>query len=396
MRPATTARTTSRVAATALVTLLAGVALAATPAVARPAGQDPLRHQAEAIRDTGAVGVVAESATAGGRRHHAAAGLADTAGGRAARPGDVFRIGSSTKTFTATVMLQLEAEGLLSLDDTVESHLPGVVSGNGNDGRAISLRDLLQRTSGLYDYLNDLPTLTGPEGFEENRLRHFEPRELVDMAMRHESTGEPGTWKYSNTNYILAGMIIEETTGRSWQTEVTERIIEPLHLEHTYAPADQPFLPTHHLNGYSAFHTEGTPLDVTVWNPSAAGAAGAMVSNTEDLTTFYQALFGGDLLPARQLAEMTRTTPAPGTDAPDRSYGLGLYHDTLPCGGGYWSHPGDVVGYATRNGISEDGQRIVVVEFTGDGDYRNDTTEQATDALIRGRLCATEAERWRS
>ena len=381
-------RNTKRTVAAALAVALVGLAVAPT-AEAGTAGHDALQSQVNAIEATGDVGVVAE-VTDDGRHTYATAGVADTATGAPAETYDTFRIGSSTKTFVATVILQLVGEGRLSLDDTVAHWLPGVVSGNGNDGGKITIRELLQHTSGLYDYSADLPQLTSTASFEAGRFTDYTPAQLVAIAMQHAPDFAPGTgWEYSNTNYILLGMIINQITGHSWQQEVTSRIIEPLGLRHTSAPGSSPAIPGPHLEGYSSFGS-GPAINVTALNPSVAGSAGELISTTADLTTFYTALMHGRLLAPAQLAEMETTVPAPGLTVvwPGARYGLGLLWVPLSCGGGYFAHGGDIPGYSTRNGVTPDGSRVAVVVRTGDGDAPAMGSEQAMDSLVDQELCA--------
>ncbi len=145
--------------------------------------------------------------------------------------------------------------------------------------------------------------------------------------MRHAPDFAPGTrWEYSNTNYILAGMIVQKATGHTWQQEVTRRIIRPLSLRDTSAPDTSARIPGQHLHGYSDFGEGGPVVDVTDFNPSAAGSAGAMISTTGDLTRFFSALLGGKLLRPAQLAEMKTTVRAASLDPvwPGARYGLGL------------------------------------------------------------------------
>lgn len=378
-----------RTIAATLALALAGLALApaADASAARP---DPLQSQVNAIEATGDVGVVAE-ATDAGRHRFATAGVADTATGAATEPYDSFRIGSASKTFVATVVLQLVGEGRLSLNDTVAHWLPGVVSGNGNDGSKITVRELLQHTSGLYDYTEDFPELASTAGFQAGRYTTYTPEQLVAIAMQHAPDFAPGTsWEYSNTNYILLGMIINKVTGHSWQDEVDTRIIEPLGLRHTVIPGTSPALPGPHLDGYSDFGA-GPTINVTALNPSAADAAGEIISTTADLTTFYTALMRGRLLPPAQLAEMETTVPAPGLTVifPGVRYGLGLMWIPLSCGGGYYAHGGDIPGYSTRDGVTPDGARVAVVVRTGDGDAPSLGSEHAMDALVDQELCAS-------
>ncbi|MFD3315136.1 serine hydrolase domain-containing protein [Streptomyces sp. NPDC058694] len=401
---------TSRIVATTLVTALAGIGLTlpaagATGQAAKPApdrthgktlnkgydkGYDKaLQADVDAILKTGTVGVVAQSTGPRGSRY-ATAGVADKATGAAVRSGDRFRMASASKTFVATVVLQLVGEGRLSLDDTVEHWLPGVVSGNGNDGSRITVRQLLQHTSGLFNYTADLPVLASVDDYRAGRYTTWAPEQLVGIAMGHAPDFEPGAkWAYSNTNYILAGMIIQKVTGHSWEQQVTKRIIRPLGLRDTSAPTTDSRIPGRHLHGYSDFGKTGPTIDTTAFNPSAAGAAGAMIGTTADLTRFYQALLGGKLLRPAQLAEMKTTVRAADLDPvwPGASYGLGLLKVPLTCGGSYYSHAGDFPGYTTRNGVSPDGRRAVVLHATGDG-ASDLSTEQAQNNLIDGELCA--------
>ncbi|MEW2396076.1 serine hydrolase domain-containing protein [Streptomyces sp. NPDC046862] len=337
---------------------------------------------------TGTVGVVVRSSGPHGTRN-AAGGVADKATGDRARPGDRFRIASTAKTFVATVVLQLVGEGRLSLDDTVEHWLPAVVSGNGNDGSKITVRQLLQHTSGLFDYAADFPVLTSKSGYLADRYTAWTAEQLAAIGMRHAPNFQPGTsWSYSNTNYILAGMIIKKITGRDWTQEVTARIVRPLGLHDTLAPTTDPRIPGRHLRGYSAFDETGPEIDVTPLNPSAGGAAGAMISTTADLSRFYQALLGGKLLRPAQLAAMKTTVRASELDPAWAGirYGLGLMEVPLSCGGSYYGHGGDIAGYTTRNGFTADGRRGVVLNASGDGSS-DSSSQQTQNDLIDDELC---------
>jgi D-alanyl-D-alanine carboxypeptidase len=370
---------------TALAAVLAAAAVVAVPAVPVAARTDGLHDQVAAIQRTGTTGVLAE-VTDGRRQQRARAGVSTVDTGAPVPYDGEFRIGSTTKTFVATVVLQLVGEGRLSLDDTVDRWLPGVVSGHGNDGSRVTVRELLQHTSGIYNYTNDFPALASTAGFQAHRFDTYTPQQLVAIAMRHAPNFAPGTgWSYSNTNYILAGMIIEAVTGHSWAREVNARIIRPLRLRHTITPGTDPSIPGPHADGYSNFGS-GPTIDVTAWNPSGADSAGSMISTTADLNRFLAALVRGRLLRPAQLTAMEATVPAPelATVIPGARYGLGLGWAPLSCGGGYYSHPGDVPGYHTRNGITPNGQRSVVVSVTGDG---GPATERTTDTAVDRELC---------
>ncbi|GAB3515793.1 serine hydrolase domain-containing protein [Phytohabitans suffuscus] len=349
----------------ALAAVLVAVPVGGAAAGAVPGGGDDRRLLREAAGDLTALGVTGvQGIAADGRRTSTArSGVADIRTGAPVPRDGYFRMGSNTKTFAAVVVLQLVAEGRLSLSDSVERWLPGVVAGNGNDGRRVTVRQLLQHTSGIYNYTNDLPGLASPEAYLEHRFEHLDPEELVAIAMKHEPVFAPGTsWDYSNTNYILAGMVIEKITGKRWGTVVRERITRPLGLSHTYSPGDVPTLPRPHARGYQQFEPGGPLLDTTLLNLSWGWVAGDLVTTPGDLVRFWQALQSGRLLRPAQLAEMHRTVLAvtfqdvfPGT-----RYGLGIMWTPTSCGG-YWSHGGDVPGTSTVNGVTSDGSRAVVL-----------------------------------
>ncbi|MFB9832353.1 serine hydrolase domain-containing protein [Actinoallomurus acaciae] len=355
-------------------------------------GQEQLQRDVDAVRATGVVGVLGEADTGAGRLM-ARSGVADLTS-RAPMPWDGhFRIGSATKTFTATVVLQLVGDRRLSLDDTVEKWLPGVVKDNGNDGRRITIRELLQHTSGLHDYLTR--PAASPREWRQERLRTWRPGQLVARAMRHRPDFAPGTrWSYSNTNYVLAGMIIHKVTGHSWQWEIQRRILTPLNLRHTTTPGARPYVPDPHAEAYQRFAPNGPLTDVTIQNQTVGDAAGAMISTTGDLNRFFHALIGGRLLAPAQLAEMQRTVPAEemrAMGAAGARYGLGLVYQPLSCGRGYWSHGGDADGYRTRMGVTSDGRRGVVVSVTSrsPADLRAEQrTDHALTTLVDDALCA--------
>jgi D-alanyl-D-alanine carboxypeptidase len=314
-----------------------------------------------------------------------------------------FRVGSFTKTFVSATLLQLVGEHRLSLDDTVDRWLPGVVRGNGNDGRRISVRQLLGQTSGLPEYLAGIPYLFDQAGFEENRFKTLTPEQAVALAMKYPPDFAPGArWKYSNTNYVLAGMIIARVSGHSWQQEVQSRIIRPLGLHDTFTPGTSPAIPRPHAIGYERFPgpdaTEddpdyGEPIDATLLNPSWGGAAGEIISTPDDGNRFLRALIGGRVLRPAQLAAMQTTVPVDADfqrNWPGARYGLGLMWIPNSCGGS-WSHGGDIMGFMTRNGVRADGSRSVIVSINTDSLQRKPgvpkPVEDVTIDLIDHALC---------
>jgi D-alanyl-D-alanine carboxypeptidase len=278
----------------------------------------------------------------------------------------------------AATVLQLVGERRLSLDDKVERFLPGLIRSKGNDGRKITVRQLLQHTSGLPEYFRGVTDSNTAEGFQKTRLRTYTDRDLVNLSMQFPSDFAPGSqWDYSNTNYVLAGMIIKKVTGHTWQHEVRERIVEPLGLRDTYLPGTRATIPRPHAVGYQRFSGPGAtpedprygePIDATLLNPSMADAAGEMISTTDDANAFLRALINGKVLKRAQLAEMLRTVETSDrlrARWPGARYGLGIVWGTNSCGG-YWSHGGDIPGFMTRNGVTPDGSRSVTVSINTD------------------------------
>ncbi|MFE6490464.1 serine hydrolase domain-containing protein [Streptomyces sp. NPDC057748] len=300
------------------------------------------------VRDDGMPAALASVKDRNGHTRTYTAGVADLAtGSKVPRDGQV-RIGSNTKAFTAVVVLQLVGEGKIGLDAKVDTYLPGLVRGEGIDGRRITVRQLLQHTSGLPEYGMHIDD-------DELRHRYFEPRELIDIALRYKADADPGeTWGYSNTNYVLAGLIVQKVTGRPLAEEIDRRVIKRIGLRHTYFPAPGDMaIRGPHPHGYHRSPADGPLRDFTEIDPSAGWAAGQLISTNSDLNLFFTALLAGRLLPAAQLAEMRTTVPA-GTSG--LRYGLGLTSRPLPCGGVYWGHGGDIPGYETRGGVTDDGR----------------------------------------
>ncbi|MFE8011348.1 serine hydrolase domain-containing protein [Streptomyces antibioticus] len=271
---------------------------------------------------------------------------------------DHFRAGSITKTFVATVVLQLAAERRLSLSDTVESHLPGLVRGAGNDGRALTLRGLLTHTSGLYDFARDTGG-TVP----------VTARQAVRLALDHPPS-EPGRFAYSNTNYVLLGLVVEQVTGRSYAREAERRLIAPLGLTGTSFPGSRTSLPMPHGRAY-----DEDGRDVTALDPRVAGAAGELVTTLADLDRFYAALLGGTLLPSQELGQMLDTRTAHG------AYGMGLFPTRLTCGVTVWGHNGRIPGSFVRTAATLNGRHVLT--------FRVNTTEIA-DPDIEPALLAAE------
>ncbi|MCX4729831.1 serine hydrolase [Streptomyces sp. NBC_01363] len=361
----------TRISLLALAVTAAVGASAFTPPA--HAAQPPQSHEATraALRNVvekgGQPGVAAK--TLDGRSSwYGAAGHADTATGRERSPGDHFRGASITKTFIATVLLQLEAEGKLSLDDSVETWLPGLVRGNGYDGSRITLRQLLNHTSGIANHTSDpefAHDAAGP-GFPEHRYDTHTPEELVAIALKYPPRPDPEKAPlYSNTNFVIAGMVIEKATGHTYAQEAARRIIRPLKLRGTSFPGTAPQLPDPHPVGYSRFHQDAPDAeihDATEQNMTWLGASGDIISTTGDLNRFQRALMHGELLPAAQMMDMLAEVSAgDGT-----GYGLGVEFAELSCGVKVVGKTGRTNGSLSAMVGTQDGKHQLTFNVNGD------------------------------
>ncbi|MBT2399829.1 serine hydrolase [Streptomyces sp. ISL-100] len=359
---------------TALLALSLAVAVGAatlTPSAhaAQPErGHEATRTALHNLVEKGGLPGVAAKAQDGKGRWSGAAGYADTATGRKRSAGDHFRGASITKTFIATVLLQLEAEGRLSLDDTVETWLPGLVQGNGYDGGKITLRQLLSHTSGIANYTDDRAFLHDAAGlgFPEHRYDTHTPDELVAIALKYPPRPDPEKApSYSNTNFVIAGMVIERATGHSYKQEVTRRIIRPLKLRGTSFPGTAPQMPNPHPIGYSRLHQDAPDAkihDATEQNMTWLGAAGDIISTNGDLNRFHRALLRGELMPAAQMKEMLDEVSA----GEGVGYGLGLEFAKLSCGVKVVGKSGRTNGSLSAMVGTEDGKHQLTFNINGD------------------------------
>nr|BEK71082.1 serine hydrolase domain-containing protein [Kitasatospora purpeofusca] len=286
-----------------------------------------------------------------------AQGVGDFSTGAEPSANGRFRIASVTKTFVATVVLQLVGEGRFRLDDSVESLLPGAVPGGGS----ITVRQLLDHTSGLFDYTEDQAIGLDHEAWlREGRWRSWTARQLLAVANSHPPYSAPGTgWHYANTNYLLAGMIVDRVTGHDWRQEVERRVIRPLGLTGTSMPVHATGIRGPHAHTY--LDLPGGPVDVTEMEPSEMDAAGVGISTTADLATFLRALLDGRLLSAPLLAEMLTVAPASG----GAQYGLGISRLTTPCGEVWGNNGSTGRGHNSALYGTPDGRRQVAVSTNG-------------------------------
>ncbi|PGU10125.1 D-alanyl-D-alanine carboxypeptidase [Bacillus cereus] len=303
----------------------------------------------------GTPGILAKASN-NGKTSSYTAGVADLSTKKPMKSDYRFRIGSVTKTFTATTVLQLVGENRVQLDDPIEKWLPGLVQGNGYDGNQITIRQLLNHTSGIADYLKS------KDADIMNSKKTYTAEEIVKIGLSLPPDFSPGKdWLYSNTGYVILGMLIEKITGNSYAEEIEKRIIEPLDLPNTFLPGNSPVIPgKNHARGYMKIDDKGELKDMTDYNPSLANAAGDMISNTDDLNKFFSSLLGGKLLKERELKEMLTTVPVEGKGVGD-GYGLGIYETKLPNGVSVWGHGGAIPGFTTFAGGVIGGKHIFAV-----------------------------------
>jgi D-alanyl-D-alanine carboxypeptidase len=366
--------------------------LALTVAAPAPTEDHPstLQRDTDAIRAVGITGVQARSTSPGGRSRTAISGVSDLTTGRPVSPHGYFRIGSTNKTIVATVVLQLTGERRVRLDDPVERWLPGLIRGNGNDGRRITVRQLLQHTSGISDA--SYPGFDTAAEYYQHRYDVHTPREIVAAAMRHAPDFQPGQgWRYSNTGYAVAGLVIEAVTGRPWYDEVERRIIRPLGLRHTVWPGTRPGLPSPHAHGYTRFAAGEDLVDTT--ELTDADASGGYISTLADLDAFQRALFDGRLLRKPQLDQMRRSVEVDESTRevwPGARYGLGIFSRPLACGVTAWIPGGDQLGYRTRTAVTADGRHSAAVSMSTQLFDSRDSMiaqENAATRLIDHALC---------
>jgi D-alanyl-D-alanine carboxypeptidase len=340
------------------VACLAGLTVLAFGAAA--ASPDPLKRALDAIVAAGAPGAIAVIRT-GDSTIRLAAGKSVLDPAAPMRPQMVARIGGVTKSFTATVVLQLVGEGRLALGDTLESRLPGVFP----NGAAITVRQLLNHTSGIFDYVKDPRTLAPYLAGDFTNV--FDPRDGVRYAAENAPLFPPGTGLgYSNTNSVLLAMIVESVTGRSFASELRSRLFLPLGLTHTSYP-DSSVIARPHMHGYLT--GEPSPTDITALSPTLYGASGAILANAEDLARFYRALLHGRLL----LAQMKTIDPVATGGLPDSGilgggWGLGLLREKFPCATA-WGHDSEIPGYTAVAWSSESAGRQVVVLVNSNYDH---------------------------
>lgn len=290
-------------------------------------------------------------------------GEADPATGRAMSVDDTQRIGSVTKTFTGTLVLQLVQDGKVSLDDTIDKYVDGVPNGS-----TITIRDLITMTSGLASYT--LNTDLQNKWFA-NPDAPWTPEQLLQASFALKPVFEPGAkFNYSNTNFILLGEVVQKVTGTSVESALHDRILTPLGLTGTTMPAGDAPLPDPHADGFSLQGTaddDFTPVNATDWNPTFAWTAGQMTSTASDMLVWGRTIATGHDVLDRD-AQLERLASAPAA---------GGYGDAFGCIGGWIGHTGEIPGYNTSVFYDTTSDTTVVV-FTNSDILSGACTESKT------------------
>ena len=344
------------------VPLVAAIALGAAGGAASAAPSkgeaESLKSRAQGLVDAGYPAALAAVTDSKGESAGVAVGKGSLETGQAPPLDGEVRIGSNTKTFVAVVVMQMVQEGKVGLDEPIETYLPGLIKGEGIDASKITVRQLLQHTSGLPEYTDTVP---GRSDIFQIKDHYAQPRDLLDTALSKPAAFEPGTqWAYTNTNYVVLGMLIERVSQRPVGEQIDQRIIKKLGLSHTYfpAPGDRSIKGTH-PQGYH-LSAEGKLEDITEMDPAWGWAAGAMVSTPSELNTFFQAVFDGRLLTQASIDEMKKSVDASSRFGPGVVYGLGLIGTPLSCGGTSWGHGGTIHGYQTNDAVGPDGTAVTI------------------------------------
>ncbi|MFE9632602.1 serine hydrolase domain-containing protein [Streptomyces sp. NPDC006463] len=287
-------------------------------------------------------------------------GVSDKATGAPMQSDFRIRIGSETKTFTVTALLQLVDQGKIGLDDPIGKYIAGVPNGD-----RITLRQLAGMRSGLFNYSEDNDFI---KAFEANPNKPFTPQQLLGYSFDHPVQFAPGEkWEYSNTNLILLGLVVEKITGRPLNEVIGRDVLQPAGLRHTLFPIGAEF-PVPHAQGYTDQSASGKIVNATNWDPTWAWAAGAIISDLQDLRSWARTLATGTLLTPATQAERLKTT---SVGIPGAGYGLGIFNVQ-----GWIGHNGSLPGYETLTVYLPEAQATMVVLLNTD--VQHDGQEPST------------------
>jgi len=295
-------------------------------------------------------------------------GVADKTTGAPMNVDMYSRIGSQTKPFTVTAVLQLADQGKLGLDDPIGKYIDGVPGGN-----QITLRQLARMQSGLYNYS---ATTAFQRALFADPRRTFTPQEVLGYAFAQPVVFPPGQgFQYSNTNTILLGLVVEKVSGQALPDYIRDHILTPLNMSHTSFPTTSAF-PDPHPQGYTDQTVNGAVATATDWNPSWAWAAGAMISTLDDMHTWAPALATGKLLSPATQTQRLQTVNAEGLPQQD-GYGLGIFNLD-----GWIGHNGSLPGYQSVSVYLPVQKRTVVILINTDIGYQGSEPSTALATAI--------------
>jgi len=336
-----------------------------------------------------------------------AEGVADVSTGRPVTPDMRHRVGSITKTFTAAAVLQQVESGEIGLDTPIGHYLPQLVPGE--RGNMITVRMLINHTSGLADYLpyaypslKAFPSLkdTTPQSLDDNRFTRFHPNYLIDLGVKAPAVSKPGGTPgiYSNTNYQLLCQLLEHVTGMTAEECISQNVIECAGLRDSELPSG-PHISGPHSQMYEAwFGMLDPPRDYSVFDMSWVGPAASLISTVADLNRFYGLLLAGEIVNLSSLAQMQRTVPVISFDGKTIEYGLGLHKMEIPGHGTFWGHDGTVWGAGALTMTRADGKRQMAVavnlirwnKLDSSGKPQHHPIDDTLPALYRLAMCGSE------
>lgn len=329
-----------------------------------------------------------------------AVGVADLTSRRPMNVDLRHRVGSITKSFTSAAVLRQVECGTVELDRPIGDYLPGLVSGE--RGQEITVRMLINHTSGLRDYLPyAYPSLgafpdiarTTPQSLEDSRRRRFDHHELIKLGVEAPPSGAPGGTPgvYSNTNYLLLGQLLEEVGGCPAEELITRDVIVPAGLEHTGFPTGLSVSAPHARLYESWFGMYDPPRDFSVFDMSWVGVAASLVSTVADLNRYFARLLAGEVIGRPLLEEMQRTVPVISFEGKIIDYGLGLQRTDVPGVGTFWGQAGSVWGGGAVSLAGSDGRRQVSLALNSqrwnalgsDGRPQPHPIDHALDAFLQ-------------
>lgn len=320
----------------------------------------------QVMREANVPGVTVGLWTPDKGSHVRSFGVADKSNGQKMSSDLYIRIGSETKTFTVTALLKLVDEGKLNLNDPIGKYIGGVPNGD-----KITLRQLAGMRSGLFNYTEDPGFF---KALTSDPRRPFTPQQLLDYAFKHPVLFPPGEkFSYCNTNLILLGLVVEKVGGAPIGEFIQKNVLVPAGLNHTSFPVDATF-PSPHAQGYTDQTASGKVEVSTNWNPSWGWAAGAIISDLQDLRVWAPTVATGVLPDGTTLispaTQKQRLTTQP-TTIPGAGYGLGIFNVQ-----GWIGHNGSLPGYETLTIYLPSSQATIVVLLNTD--INHDSSEPST------------------